>query len=251
MHPLAIIAGISLGAYRRCKRPAERKGWNLQVIPSEHERRFDLKGIWRKVMSKAEAPFYDGVHLFLAHDREDERSSFDELKKRSYRALWLPRDMYRQYGQEQFGQALSELLVFEEEWRNSIRPTSDSPLLLPETVFSPHPNSTDLWNRARKVNTERDHIHHIVNAITRFRNQHWTKRCWLDRRQLTFRRGAPHGLHVPNWRRQKLTFRFPDGFHFDVQHERAHSFQLDSENGARIFKKYTNVDPHGYVRGGT
>ena len=251
MPPVAIIAGIPLGAYRRCREPAERTGWTVQVIPSEHERRFDLKGIWNKVMSKAEdISFCDGVHLLLAHGLEEERPSFKELKERSLRALWLSRPMYRQYGQELFARAVNELLTFEEEWRASIRPTPDSPLLLPEKVFSPRPHSSDLWGRVRKVNPRHDDLHHIANVIARFRDEHRVNNCWLDQRRLAFCRGASHGLHVPNWRRQKLTFCLPEGFHFDVQHEKGNSFRLDARNGTSTFKKYTNVDPHGYVRGG-
>ena len=73
---------------------------------------------------------------------------------------------------------------------------------------------------------------------------------WCDSRELEFRHGVHHGYHgLPSWRKQKFTFHFPDGFHFDVKHYRDRKFSLDDRKGKlQQFARYTNIDPHGFVR---
>ena len=99
---------------------------------------------------------------------------------------------------------------------------------------------------------DRDRIDAARGLIRAFVREHGKRSSWIDERRLIFRRGAPHGMYgLPAWRRQKLGFRLPDGFHFDVTHERDRIFQLsDQEGRPREFDAYTNVDPHGFVRGG-
>ena len=119
-------------------------------------------------MNAADAAPAAGVHLLLAHDLEDERPKFVELKSRSHRATWLPRGLSGRYGQPEFRTAVDEVLVFEECWRDRIRPYINSPLLLPETAFSAQHSVRDVWSRSRNVSRSRDRLNAVQNAIFRF-----------------------------------------------------------------------------------
>ena len=136
MSPLALIAGIPRGLYTRAREKPACHGWQVQVIPSGHQRKADLRSIWKRVMHRADEPDADGVHLILAHDRDDERSEFERMVCRSYRVIWIPRELSRSYGTEVFQREISAALQFEDGWRVRVLPTIDSPLLLPETAFS-------------------------------------------------------------------------------------------------------------------
>lgn len=253
--PLAVIAGIPLGIYQRNPRNAalERNGWEVRIIPGHDRRRADLTGVWTRVVKAAgEAPDA-GAHLLLAHDREDERPRFGKLlARKSCRAVWLPRGLSRQYGAPDFQNAFDDFLNFEESWRSTVRPSIDSPLLLPETAFCAEPSVRDVWSRTRNVNRNRDRLDAVEKTIARFRDRHRRRGCWRDTRDLIFRRGAPHGgRSLPGWQCRKLTFSLPSGFHFDVKHRESQSFSISDRGGKmRRFTEYTNVDPHGFLRGG-
>lgn len=252
--PLAIFAGIPLGPYQRSNWRPERAGWTIRVIPSGDLKRADLKTVWRRVMDAADDGPLSGVHLLLAHDREDERPNFVKLKTKSYRATWLPRGLSHRYGRSEFRTAVDDFLLFEESWRRRVRPDVGSPLLLPETAFSAAPSVSNVWSRARRVDQGRDRLDAVAQAIIRFRTMHRRKDGWRDDRDLVFKQGAPHGGHrLPAWRHRKLTCQFPPGFHFDVRSDRsrAERFSIMGHDGTvRDFAKYTNIDPHGFVRGG-
>ena len=250
--PLAIIAGISLGAYRRAKTPACRCGWQIKVIPSVYDDRHDIKAIWKEVLRTIDEAQCDGVHIFLAHDQyhRSRRSTFTELEERSYRAIWLPLELCRRYGQPIFAEAFDKMLKFEEQWRASIRPNLASPLLLPETAFRAARNSCEVWTRARTVHGQHDDICDVAKLISRFRDNYRKGRHWIDVRGIAFNHGPDHASHVSDWRKRKLTFDIPTGFHFDVRHENSRPFKLETQDGRRHYSEYTNVDPHGYVRGG-
>lgn len=249
--PLAIVAGIPLEVHRRARNRPARAGWAIRAIPSHDRRRADLSGIWARVMEAADRAPNAGVHLLLAHDRESDRPRFGELVCRCHRATWLPRGLSGQYGKQKFLEAFDEIMDFEEEWRARIRPRIASPLLLPETVFVAAPSVKDTWSRARNVNRERDNLHAVEQTIGRFGSEHRHPGCWRDRRDLIFCHGPRHGSHgLPEWRRRKFTIRFPDGFHFDVRHFRNGNFHVRAGAETRRFTTYTNVDPHGFLRGG-
>ena len=251
--PLAIIAGIPLRPYQRSRWKPKRAGWKILVFPANAPRRADLNHVWNRVMDTADKAPQAGAHLLLAHDHENERPLFKELVTRSYRATWLPPELSPRYGSPEFQTAIEKALLFEESWRDRVRPDIDSPLLLPETSFTAEPSVSDLWDRAREVHQRRDHLDDIENVITRFRKRHRKRDGWHDDNRLVFKRGTPHGGHgLPQWRSRKLTSELPPGFHFDVKNDRRNRrFQIsDQEGAAHIFASYTNVDPHGFLRGG-
>ena len=252
--PLAVVAGVSLGSYRRSDWRPSRTGWVIRVLPGQQLRHGNLREIWNRVLHVGDVKSTDaGVHFLLAHDREDERPVFRrELRRRSLRAVWLDRHLSRQYGSNDFRQAIDGLLEFEEAWRQRLRPNLNSPLLLPESAFEAEANVRDTWRRVHDVVVGHDNISAVGEAVQRFFREHRKGSGWTDTRKLLFSRGAPHGLHdLARWRRQKLGFSLPSGFHFDVKHEQGRSFRLIDQDGTRHeFDAYTNVDPHGYLRGG-
>ena len=252
MSLLALIAGIPLGAYRRRPERPTFEQWRVRVIPSSHHSKAKLDGIWTRVMRSAEAAAADGVHLILAHYRDDERPKFEDEASKSFRVVWLSRGIAQSYGAKAFDEAIGKALSFEDDWRRSLRPSIDSPLLLPETAFSAEMGVADMWRRAMRVREDRDSIAAVANMIGRFRERHRRSEKWRDVENLTFARGPSHGgQHLPGWRRMKLTFRLPDGFHFDVRHDANRAFFVRNESGQALkFQRYTNIDAHGYIRGG-
>ena len=171
----------------------------------------------------------------------------------AHRGVWLDRHLSNQYGSGDFRDAIETLLEFEEQWREGLRPDLNSPLLLPMSAFEAGAKVRDTWMRVQDVVIEHDGIDAVRGLIRRFAREHRKHSGWIDERRLLFGRGVPHGMHgLPAWRRQKLGFRLPEGFHFDVAHEKDRPFQLSDEKGMpRKFDTYTNVDPHGFVRGGS
>ena len=252
MPPLALIAGIPLGVYRRARGKPDCPAWRIQVIPSQDQRKADLGRIWKRVMDQTDASNADGIHLFLSHYRENEYPRFEEEVSCSYRILWIPRAVSNYYGTNAFVDWIKTALEFEEGWRTSIRPTVDSPLLLPETGFSAQESVMDMWHRVRSVRQDKDTLGAVQKTISRFKIRHGRDNGWLDFRRLYFSKGVPHGgYHLPKWRRRKFTFELPDGFHFDVRHSEGSSFRIQDQVGRRLeFKEYTNIDPHGHLRNG-
>lgn len=254
MQPLALIAGIPLGLFRRAKQKPKRTGWSIQIIPSNHTRKPDLNGIWKQAMQCAGDSRADGVHMLLTHYRDDERPCFRQEAVPSYRVIWISSGMSRQYGTATFDAKLETLLDFEDVWRKAIRPTLNSPLLLPETAFSAQHSVTDMWHRSRNVHRGKDDVQHVERVAQRFRRIHFKSEYgWRDNEGLTFSRGPAHGgRNIPAWRRKKLTFNLPEGFHFDVRHDKGRPFFVNDERrGRHKFVEYTNIDPHGYLRGGS
>ena len=254
--PIAVVAGVSLGSYRRSDWRPARVGWRIRVLPGQNHRRGDLNDIWNRLLDSSEewADSTDaGVHFLLAHDREDERPRYRrEFGRRSLRAVWLDRQLSVQYGSPDFRREIDDILEFEEQWRQRLRPNLNSPLLLPESAFGARANVRDTWTRARNVVTGHDNIDAVRESIHRFVREHRKGSEWIDTRRLLFGRGAPHGVHgMLAWRQQKLGFRLPNGFHFDVKHEQGRSFRLSDQDGTpHEFNTYANVDPHGSMRGG-
>ena len=191
--------------------------------------------------------------MILLHDREDERPGFSELKSWSLRATWLPRQLSRQYGKSVFFTAVDDTLSYEECWRDRIRPQVDSPLLLPETAFSAQHSVVDVWSRSRNVHRMKDSLSAVQTAIARFRQIHRHHATWRDTNWLVFSRDTtPHGSHgLLPWQDKKLSFQIPPGFHYDVSHSRGRGFRVHDHDGTiHQFTQYTNVDAHGFLRGG-
>ena len=250
--PVAIIAGISAGRYRRAMKPPPYKGWIVKVLPSSNHKHDDLASIWKRAANEADRAGEAGAHLLLTHHRGSELPRFNEqIRDRCYRAIWLSPEISKQYGTESFWEKLNILLQFEDSWRNEIRPTVGSPLMLPEISFSASSSVRDMWRRVGSVNRSHDEIEHVQRVIERFHQSHRRTEGWHDTKGLVFGRGPAHGSHgLDSWRRSKFTCYLPEGFHFDVRHYRSRSFNVACRDGNRSFGTYTNIDPHGFIRGG-
>ena len=255
--PIALIAGIPLGIYQRARETKEKRrccGWNVRTFAGQEYDRCDFARIAKRVLDVAdgeETSGHDGVHLLIAH--EGDRSRFHrDLRDRCYRVVWLPPYLAKQYGRRSFDDLLHGVLQFERSWRKSVRPTIDSPLLLPENQFSAEPSTKDMWSRAFRVCRERDEIQAVKQTIARFRVRHHYQRSWRDVNELLFRRGEPShgGRGLPSWRWRKFTFQLPAGHHFDVRHARDRPFEMAGADGTSRHRVYANVDAYGYVRGG-
>ncbi len=254
--PLAVVAGVSLGSYRRSKWRPARSGWHFHVLPGHQPAHGSLSDIWKRVLDDGDKwaeSSNSGVHFLLAHDQGDERPKFRrELRRRSLRAVWLDKPFSTQYGSSNFREALNRLLEFEERWRQRLRPELNSPLLLPESAFTARASVQDTWRRVQDVAVGQDSIDAVGESVQRFAREHRKHSAWMDTRRLLFDRGPLHGEHgLSSWRKQKLGFSLPNGFHFDVKHDRKTRFRLPDQDGTqREFNLYTNVDPHGFLRGG-
>jgi len=252
MTPLAVIAGIPLEAYRRKGKKPDFKPWQIKVIPSKHPRKAKLDEIWPRVIEAAGNNAEGNAHLLLSHNRDSDRPRFEAQAETWCRVVWLPHQIARNYAASNFDDTVEALLSFEAQWRNSIRPSLNSPLLLPESAFSAAKSVATMWKRTRRVSEDRDGIAAVEDLIHRFRERHHKEGAWVDEESLKFDRGPDHGgYHLPPSRRTKLTFRLPDGFHFDVRHQSKRPFTIYDQTGlSRRFQKYTNICPHGYIRGG-
>ena len=166
---------------------------------------------------------------------------------------WLPSAVARQYGQPAFDHVLGQLLAFESSWRRRLRPSVDSPLLLPEGQFAAEGSTKDMWGRVFGVSRSYDDLDAVAKAVERFGLRHNHQLGWRDTKSLVFSRQAPHGTHgLPTWRRRKFTFALPKGFHFDVAHEQGRPFALTSADGtSKFYRNHANVDAFGYTRGGS
>ena len=254
--PVAVLAGVSLGSYQRSDWRPGRKGWHIHVLPGQQPAHGNLSDIWKRVL-KVSDEFAErtdaGVHFLLAHDKAHERPKFRrELRRRSLRTVWLEKPLSRQYGSGEFREALNRLLEFEEQWRQSLRPELNSPLLLPESAFTAAASVQSMWKRVQDVAVGQDNIRAVSDSMQRFIREHRRHSGWIDTRRLLFGRGAQHGEHgLSNWRKHKLGFSLPSGFHFDVQHDQNRRFRLrDQDWTYNEFNVYTNVDAHGFLRGG-
>ena len=253
--PLALVAGIPLGVYQRIRQHPFYGGWDVRTIPSLHPRKCDFGGISKRVfdaLDKAETSNHDGVHLFVAHDGCCDQFNSD-LRSKCYRVVWLPPAIAKQYGQPEFDDELGNLLDFECSWRTRVRPSVDSPLLLPEGQFAAENSTKDMWGRVYNVSQGKDDLGAVAETIARFRRRHHRKRGgWCDTSALVFTKQAPHGSHgLPTWRHRKFTFALPKGFHFDVVHEGGRQFELtDADGTSKSYSSHANIDAHGYARGG-
>ena len=244
------FGGLEMVEEHRSELPFDEAHWSELTLRALRELGGDSQMV---VGAKLRQKMVELAHFLLAHDREDERPRYRrEFGRRSLRAVWLDRQLSVQYGSPDFRREIDDILEFEEQWRQRLRPNLNSPLLLPESAFGARANVRDTWTRARNVVTGHDNIDAVRESIHRFVREHRKGSEWIDTRRLLFGRGAPHGVHgMLAWRQQKLGFRLPNGFHFDVKHEQGRSFRLSDQDGTRDeFNTYANVDPHGFMRGG-
>ncbi len=250
---LAILAGLPQGVITRHKRfQVVAKGWPLIRCDSKRAKA-DLTTCWLDTIRAANSSGQHGAHILAFHHREDEHKRFEADIYSRHRLVWLDHGLLRQYGTNAFNDLIDVILDFESVWRTRIRPTIDSPLMLPEKCFRATSGLRDIWIRAHRIGVEADDIDGVTLLLEQFRNRHFAKGCWTDDRSHVYTRAvAMHGLsHDPN-RHHKFTFEIPNGFHFDVRESRGREFTIRDHQGILCrFGQFTNIDPHGHVRGGS
>ncbi len=252
--PLMIVAGMPQPVLIRSKGFCPSiPGWDVYLAYSRG-RKADLQSCWKGVRSVADAAPNDGVHIFAYHHIESERGKFERTVYARHRLVWLERSTLALFGCDEFTGLLSQLACFESIWREQVRPRgTGSALVLPECTFSPSRRFEGIWRRAHRVRIGHDSTQRIAAEIRLFKSHHFLKGAWVDRRRLVFdARGPGHGRTVRS-RCWKFTYVVPDGFHYDVQHSHSNTaFTLiDYAGVTRQFRRYTNVDCHGFVRGGS
>ena len=225
--------------------------WQVHLVISRDKRKPDLRSCWTEVLEKASGE-HQGTHIFAYHHREDEYPTFNSEMRDRHRLVWMTRDTLNDYGSDAYTQMIENHLDFERKWRNELRPQGvDAAGILPEKSFSPK-KYKDMWSRMRSVRLNKDDVERVSTLVRGFRETHYFKGRWEDSRGLRFKVATDrHGLNPPCGS-FKFTFQLPDGFHYDVSGESARrGFTIeDSEGQLRQFRHYTNIDPHGSIRGG-
>ena len=223
------------------------------ILCHSRKAKSDLNTCWSDVLWHADEPSHGGAHIFAFHGTESQRGEFEASVYGRHRLVWLDQSDLLVYGTKRFSTKIKSLIDFEQMWRGSVRPKDvRSPLILPECSFETTGAVSDTWKRAHRVRIGHDEIPSVASLIGLFRERHYSKGCWIDVHARRFDPGASrHGVHVPRERRWKFALEVPEGFHFDVQAERGQPFTIrDAQGAIRKYLAYTNVDCHGYVRGG-
>jgi hypothetical protein len=154
-----------------------------------------------------------------------------------------------------FLERLTADLAEEEQWSSRVRPMDmGSPLLLPECSFSVGGGHKHLWRHASSYGDQAN-IDGAVKAVREFERVYLRKQeeyQWIDDRDLIFGRNGPRHAEAPFPRGWKVSYRLPNGFHYDIKHLEARKFSITDIAGKLHIlaaNGYINMDPHGYVRG--
>ena len=247
-----IIAGLPTSVTNRHKGYVPQvPDWCIQVVASRDSRKPDLRSCWKEVLAAASEDG-QGTHVFAYHHQEDEYPKFNKEMHDRHRLVWMDRHTLIDYGSGTYTQMIEDHLDFESRWRDKLRPRGvDAPGILPESSFSPK-QYEDMWSRIRSVGVRKDDLERVLTLVRGFRKTHYDNGRWVDSRGLQFK--VASALHGSNsqYGSFKFTFRFPDGFHYDVSGKIPnHDFTVkDAEGRPHPFGRYTNVDPHGSIRGG-
>ncbi len=251
--PALIIAGMPTSVTKRNKKYMPQvDDWSIHFVPSRDKSKPDLRSCWRRVLDRA-CEEVQGTHVFAYHYRDDEYPHFNRMMRNRHRLVWMERDTLRYFGSDMYTEMIEKHIGFERKWRDMLRPQGvDAPGLLPECSFSPKKHH-DLWSRIRTVRLNKDDLYRVYRISQRFREVHYGRGMWQDKRGLQFKVApAYHGSNPP-YGSFKFSYRVPDGFHYDVRAAIARNgFTVrNSEGDVRRFHSYTNIDCHGSIRGGS
>lgn len=255
MPPMLLIAGIPKALIRRNREyKLNVTGWDTRIIPSQ-DKGATLASYWKRVLAAADGHGPEGVHIIgFHHLGDDDRRSFEKNVGDKHRLIWLSNQLLALYGTDEFGDFILSHAQFEEQWREKIRPQRiASALLLPESSFTPVVASK-IWYRTRRVTPSRDDLTAITRLLDDFRQRHLvgSRSVWKDGRDLEFQFSGSRHANTPTERRWKFTYFVDENFHYDVKHSRSNTpfIIIDGNGVSRRFTNYTNVDCHGFIRGG-
>ena len=250
--PLSFLTGIPqpLGLRYRSFSPSI-PGWQVVVVPSP-QKEISITQSWLDVLQRADSADEAGAHILAFHSRIQDRDKFERDIYGRHRLVWLDSQRVGSYGTEQFTEYIRNLLDFEGRWREAVRPSNPrDALILPEPSFEPDGAFRDVWKRAQRLASGRDFLERVSALLSSFRDRHYSNGVWQDRAGLVFNPGgARHGEASKEWR-WKYTYLVPAQFHYDVREVGNRSFRVRDRLGdVRSFREYTNVDCHGFIRGG-
>ena len=250
--PLLIIAGVpaSVTSRNRGYEP-QVDDWDIQMVPSRERKRPDLQSCWTEVLAEA-SKATEGAHVFAYHFREDGYPKFNTRMHDRHRLVWMARDTLRYYGSDEYTKMIQKHLDFERKWREKLRPGGvNAPGILPERSFSPK-SLKDMWSRMRSIRLNNDDLERVFSLVRHFRRTHYRSGRWEDDRGLQFKVASDRHGSNPPCGRFKFTYQLPEGFHYDVRGKKENSgFTIeDIEGRSHRFRIYTNIDPHGSIRGG-
>ncbi len=226
-------------------------GWQVVVVPSP-VKVVSVERSWDALLQIADSAYESGVHILAFHSKIQDRREYEDAIYGRHRLVWLDKEKLRSYGSSEFTEYIQNALDFESKWRELIRPSSvRDALVLPEQSFEPDGLLKDTWIRAQRIVEGRDSLAHIQTPINSFRSKHYSNGVWHDRAGLIFDPGGPrHGGAEAEWR-WKFTYQVPAQFHYDVHGIGNRAFRVRDRFGvAHFFNEYTNVDCHGFIRGG-
>ena len=164
MTAVAVISGVPLAIHRRHRdygRDVDKllDGWRATFIPSQTNRP-SLQRIWPRVLSLIRSTNERGAHIIAYHSKISTRHKYEDESYAKHRLIWLPNDSLRLYGTECWLNLLREVLQFETNWRETIRPRDHrSSLMLPEVTFDPQRAYRDIWVRSQRVTREHDNLY--------------------------------------------------------------------------------------------
>ena len=223
-------------------------------LPYLHlQRRSQSTGRGIAIFQYADSANEAGVHILAFHSRSSKIAGSSRNPYTAGIGLcgWIVQ-LLNLYGSVQFTQHIQDVLDFEDQWRELIRPsTTRHALNLPEPSFQPDSALSDAWSRAQRLVRKKDSLERVSAQINAFRRRNYSNGVWQDQADLVFDPGgARHGEAKREWR-WKCTYLVLAQFHCDVRAISNRGFQVRDRSGAaQSFTEYTNVDCHGVVRGG-
>ncbi|GAB0057574.1 hypothetical protein SIID45300_01905 [Candidatus Magnetaquicoccaceae bacterium FCR-1] len=263
--PVLILAGLSHSLVVRVKAALQKfqtshplpLGWNIKfAYIDEKKLLFSEKVV--KLACKTASESTDSHIVGIRNAEGNSNEIARQFIKPFFRFRWFEgKHLPLIYHPDQeLINRLSEIIQEEEYWRNNIKPDDIyHPLLLPKDIFNSQCKCQNLWEICDTYG-DFNNLHDANRKIKIFTTtyQHTMVhggRGWKDTTKLLFDpNGARHG-DAPDFHRWKYSFQLPEGFHYDVNHEREQAFHVrDAKGVTRSATQggHLNIDPHGHVR---
>jgi hypothetical protein len=234
----------------------------LRDVPGWNETSRVTHELWpnnSNLLGLANDQAHDGAHILASYRLSDRqfasvKRQFEAIVADRHRVVWLDFAAFnsRIVDAETFRERIASVLDFESKWRDQVRPSQNSPVLLPESSFDAHERVRKLWEWAKGVCKESAYTIEEVKALSeRFRHEHHPRQHWVDAQERRFVAGR-HAIPADRSRLWKLSYRVPDYFDWDVTDDREGKLRVRCVHRLDYsFSKHTNIDCHGYIRGGS